>query len=97
MMVLSAAMHVDNVGWKAALKEVGMAKVYVPKTCQKVLDTCMQLFGAEGLSQDQALSRMFAGLRTISIVDGPTQVHELQIGKTEIKRVKARTATTSKL
>ena len=35
----------------------------------KVVDTAMQAFGAEGLSQDTPLAQMFAQLRTLRIAD----------------------------
>jgi acyl-CoA dehydrogenase len=34
-----------------------------------VVDRAMQAFGAEGLSQDQDLARIYAGLRTLRFAD----------------------------
>lgn len=35
----------------------------------KVVDRAMQVFGAEGLSQDQPLAEMYAHLRTLRYAD----------------------------
>ena len=86
LLVLSAAHRLDVSGTKNAIVEIAEAKVLVPRVALQVCDYAIQMFGAEGVSQDQALSTMWAGLRTIRIVDGPDEVHILQIGRNEIKR-----------
>lgn len=35
----------------------------------QVVDRAMQSFGAEGISQDQPLAQMYAGLRTLRYAD----------------------------
>jgi acyl-CoA dehydrogenase len=35
----------------------------------RVIDRAIQVFGAEGVSQDQFLARAYAGLRTLRIAD----------------------------
>lgn len=35
----------------------------------RVVDRAMQSFGAEGISQDQPLAQMYAGLRTLRYAD----------------------------
>lgn len=52
-----------------------------------VVDRAMQSFGAEGLCQDQNLAQMYGSLRVMRYADGPDEVHEMQIGKAELKRV----------
>lgn len=41
----------------------------VPTMACTVVDRAMQAFGAEGLSQDQELAQVFAGLRTLRFAD----------------------------
>ena len=41
----------------------------VPSMALAVVDRAMQAFGAEGLSQDQDLAAIWAGLRTLRIAD----------------------------
>jgi len=51
-----------------------------------VVDRAIQVFGAEGVSQDQELASRWAGLRTLRIADGPDAVHIQQVGTRELKR-----------
>ncbi|KAH7916737.1 acyl-CoA dehydrogenase/oxidase [Hygrophoropsis aurantiaca] len=86
LLVLSAALQIDKYKAKGALKEIGIAKFVVPAMACGVVDRAMQAFGAEGLSQDQELASMFAGLRTLRLADGPDAVHIQQVGQRELKR-----------
>ncbi|KAJ6516122.1 acyl-CoA dehydrogenase/oxidase [Mycena sanguinolenta] len=86
MLVLSAALQIDKYQAKGALKEIGIAKFVVPSMALTVVDRAIQSFGAEGVCQDQALARTWAGLRTLRIADGPDAVHIQQVGQRELKR-----------
>ncbi|EKM59715.1 uncharacterized protein PHACADRAFT_250394 [Phanerochaete carnosa HHB-10118-sp] len=86
LLVLSAAIQIDKYKAKGALKEIGIAKFVVPSMALQVVDRAMQSFGAEGVSQDQALAATWAGLRTLRYADGPDAVHIQQIGQRELKR-----------
>ncbi|KAF1984627.1 acyl-CoA dehydrogenase NM domain-like protein [Aulographum hederae CBS 113979] len=72
---------------KSALKEIAEAKVLVPDMLQRVIDDVIQIYGAEGISQDTPLAYMWACARTMRMVDGPDEVHLLQLGRTESKRI----------
>lgn len=89
LLVLSAAMQIDKHKAKGALKEIGIAKFTVPAMALTVIDRAIQAFGAEGVSQDQNLAYMYAGLRTLRIADGPDAVHIQQVGQRELKRAPA--------
>ncbi|KAJ7068065.1 acyl-CoA dehydrogenase/oxidase [Mycena amicta] len=89
MLVLSAALQIDKYQAKGALKEIGIAKFVVPSLALTVVDRAIQSFGAEGLSQDQELAGVWAGLRTLRIADGPDAVHLQQVGQRELKRAPA--------
>ena len=52
----------------------------------KVVDRAMQAYGGAGVSQDTPLAQMWASGRTMRIVDGPDEVHMLQLGRNENKR-----------
>ncbi|KAF2143057.1 uncharacterized protein K452DRAFT_358080 [Aplosporella prunicola CBS 121167] len=84
--VLNAAISMDLFGPKAALREIAAAKILVPKTLLQVLDDAMQAHGGAGVSQDTPLANMWAQGRTMRIVDGPDEVHVLQVGKGEVRR-----------
>lgn len=46
-----------------------------------VIDRAMQMYGAEGVSQDTPLGGFWAHIRTLRYADGPDEVHMQQIGK----------------
>ena len=84
--VLNAAVKIDEGDAKSALKEIAEVKVQVPQMMLDVIDRAIQAYGGAGVSQDTPLAQMYAGGRTMRIVDGPDEVHVLQIGKNEAKR-----------
>jgi len=86
LVVLNAAIAIDNADAKAALKEIAMAKILVPNALLKVIDRAIQAYGAAGVCQDTPLAKMYASGRTMRIVDGPDEVHMLQLGRNENKR-----------
>lgn len=86
LLVLNAAHKIDISNAKAAQTEIAMAKIETPRTIVKILDWCMQMFGAEGVSQDTEIARMWAHSRTIRIADGPDEAHIGQLGRHEYKK-----------
>ncbi|KAF8665649.1 hypothetical protein AX16_000104 [Volvariella volvacea WC 439] len=89
LLVLSAALQIDNHKAKGALKEIGIAKFVVPSMALNIVDRAIQAFGAEGVSQDTELAARWAGLRTLRIADGPDAVHVQQVGQRELRRAPA--------
>ena len=88
LVVLNAAIKIDAGSAKHALHEIAEAKIMVPKMLGAVLDEAMQIYGAAGVSQDTPLAAMWANARTMRIVDGPDEVHLLQLGRREYRRNK---------
>ncbi|EKG15800.1 Acyl-CoA oxidase/dehydrogenase type 1 [Macrophomina phaseolina MS6] len=89
LVVLNAAIKMDLTSPKSALKEIAEAKVLVPTTLLTVIDRAIQAYGGAGVSQETPLASMYANGRTMRIVDGPDEVHLLQLGKNENKRGKS--------
>ncbi len=85
LLVLKAAWMIDTVGAKGARKEIAAIKVAVPQMAERVIDHAIQSYGGAGVSQDTPLAAMFAGIRTLRIVDGPDEVHIRDIARLEIK------------
>jgi acyl-CoA dehydrogenase len=85
LLVLKAAWMIDTVGAKGARKEIAAIKVAVPQMAQRVIDNAIQSYGGAGVCQDTPLAAMFAGIRTLRIVDGPDEVHIRDIARLEIK------------
>lgn len=86
LLVLNAAHKIDLVGAKASQKEIAMAKIETPRTTLSVLDWGIQVFGAEGVSQDTELAQWYSLVRTLRIADGPDEAHLGQLARTESKK-----------
>jgi acyl-CoA dehydrogenase len=73
LIVLNAAIKIDQKDAKFALKEIAEAKVKVPQVALEVIDRAIQVHGAMGVCQDTPLASMWAHLRTLRIADGPDE------------------------
>ena len=85
LLVLKAAWMIDNVGAKNARKEIAAIKVAVPQMAERIIDHAIQSYGGAGVCQDTPLAGLYAGIRTLRIVDGPDEVHIRDIARLEIK------------
>ena len=85
LLVLKAAWMIDTVGAKGARKEIAAIKVAVPQMAERVIDHAIQAHGGAGVCQDTPLASMYAGIRTLRIVDGPDEVHIRDIARLETK------------
>jgi acyl-CoA dehydrogenase len=85
LLVLKCAWMIDTHGAKAARKEIALIKVAIPRMAQQIVDRAIQVHGGAGVSQDTVLASMYAGIRTLRIVDGPDEVHIRDIARMEIK------------
>ena len=86
LLVLKAAWAMDKFGNKEARQQIAMIKVAVPNITSKVVDRCLQLHGAGGVSQVFKLASMYAHQRTLRLADGPDEVHRDQVGRLEIAK-----------
>jgi acyl-CoA dehydrogenase len=91
LVVLDAAIKIDNGDAKSAKKEIAISKVLVPRVLLDTIDKAIQAYGGAGVCQDTPLANMYAHGRTMRIVDGPDEVHVLQLGRAENKRAKEAT------
>jgi acyl-CoA dehydrogenase len=85
LLVLKAAWMIDTVSAKGARKEIAAIKVAVPQMAERIIDHAIQAHGGAGVCQDTPLASMYAGIRTLRIVDGPDEVHIRDIARLEIK------------
>jgi acyl-CoA dehydrogenase len=86
---LYTAWLMDTAGNKAARTEIAAIKVAVPQMALAVIDDAIQMFGAAGVSQDTPLARLYAGIRTLRIADGPDEVHQRTIARRELRKHQA--------
>lgn len=87
LLVLNAAYKIDISNAKSAKSDIAMAKIETPRTILKVLDWAIQMYGAEGVSQDTPLATMYAHARTLRIADGPDEAHLSQYGRDFAKKL----------
>lgn len=73
LIVLNAAIKIDQKDAKFALREIAEAKIKVPQVALEVIDRAIQAHGAMGVCQDTPLASMWAHLRTLRIADGPDE------------------------
>ncbi|MBV1706998.1 MAG: acyl-CoA dehydrogenase family protein [Hyphomicrobiales bacterium] len=86
LLCLKAAHAMDHLGVKAAQPLISQIKVVAPRIALKITDEAIQMHGGAGVSQDFPLARMWTGLRTLRLADGPDAVHRRQVARAELKR-----------
>ena len=84
LLTLKAAYMMDTVGNKIARSEIAQIKVAVPNIACKVIDDAIQMHGGAGVSQVFPLAKMYSGMRTLRLADGPDEVHRRTVARLEI-------------
>ena len=86
LLTLKTARKIDEVGAKEGRDLIAAAKITVPLMAQTVIDRCMQIHGAGGLTADYPMAEAFNYARWCRQADGPDQVHMMALGKQVVKR-----------
>jgi len=86
LLVQRTCKRMDEVGARDARELIAACKTSVPLMVQQILDRCMQMHGAAGLSSDFFLAEAFNYARWCRQADGPDQVHQMALGKQIIER-----------
>ncbi|MDT8326629.1 MAG: acyl-CoA dehydrogenase family protein [Roseovarius sp.] len=86
LLCLKAAWMMDQGDPRAAAPWISQIKVVAPRVALKVIDEAVQLFGAQGISQDVPLGAMWTHVRTLRLADGPDAVHRRQVARTELRK-----------
>ncbi|TPN80607.1 acyl-CoA dehydrogenase [Mesorhizobium sp. CU2] len=86
LLCLKAAWMIDQGDARAAAPWISQIKVVAPRVALKVTDEAVQMFGAQGISQDTPLARSWTHLRTLRLADGPDAVHRRQVARTELRK-----------
>lgn len=86
LLTMKAAWLMDTVGNKQARTEIAAIKVAAPAVAQRIVDNAIQIHGAGGFSDDFPLAEMYAHARTMRMVDGPDEVHRMQLARQELKK-----------
>jgi acyl-CoA dehydrogenase len=86
LLVLKACKKMDAVGAQESRDMIAAAKTTVPLMVQNIIDRCMQIHGAGGLTEDYPMAEAFNYARWCRQADGPDQVHQMALGKQIIDR-----------
>lgn len=84
LLTLDAARKLD--AGEQARDEIAIIKVVGARTLHAVVDRAVQVHGAEGLTDDTALSLMYRHAREARIYDGPDEVHMQSVARRVLKR-----------
>ena len=86
LLTLKTAKRIDEVGAKDSRDLIAAAKITVPRMAQRVIDRCMQIHGAGGLTADYPMAEAYNYARWCRQADGPDQVHMMALGKQVVRR-----------
>ena len=86
LLCLKAAWYMDLGDASAAAPWISQIKVVAPRVALKVIDEAVQMFGAQGISQDTPLANAWTHARTLRLADGPDAVHRRQVARAELKK-----------
>lgn len=86
LLVQKTSQQIDSLGVQASIDMIAASKTTVPLLVQNILDRCMQVHGAGGLTEDYCMAEAFNYARWCRQADGPDQVHQMALGKLIINR-----------
>ena len=79
LLVYQAAWHGDM--GKNIKIDASVAKVFATEAASRVVDRCMQVFGAMGMTHELPLERWYRELRIRSVGEGPSEVQRMVIAR----------------
>ncbi len=91
LMVLHAAWSIEQLGTKAARKDISMIKFTVANTMQRVIDRALQIHGGLGMTDDTIIAYFFRHERASRIYDGVDEVHKVSVARQILKSYENRT------
>lgn len=81
LLVQKTCWSIDHLGVKASIPLIAATKSTVPLMIQTIIDRCMQMHGAGGLTEDYGMAENFNYARWCRQADGPDEVHQMSLGK----------------
>lgn len=86
LLVLKTCHTIDTEGVSQSVDMIAATKTTIPLLVQQVIDRCMQMHGAGGLTSDYFMAEAFSYARWCRQADGPDQVHQMALGKMVINK-----------
>lgn len=88
LLILKTAWIIDNEPHGAARPYIGMCKIQLARVFHDIVRRAVHLHGALGASIETPLAKMWFGIPSLSVADGPTEVHQVQVAKHYLKQAK---------
>ncbi|MGI9319210.1 MAG: acyl-CoA dehydrogenase family protein [bacterium] len=89
LLIQKTCQKMDEVGAQNARDLIAACKTSIPIMVQTIIDRCMQIHGAAGLTDDFFMAEAFSYARWCRQADGSDQVHLMALGKQIIARFAA--------
>ena len=86
LLIYKTCAHIDEQGVKPSIELISATKITVPLLIQNIIDRCMQMHGAGGLTNDWCMAEQFNYARWCRQADGPDEVHQMALGKRIIQK-----------
>ncbi len=86
LLLLKTCDKMDKQGVPASVDMIAATKTTIPFLVQKLIDRCIQIHGAGGLTEDYSMAEAYNYARWCRQADGPDQVHHMSLGKQIIER-----------
>lgn len=82
----TARLHIWHTAWMLDQGdrcnfESSRAKVVCSEALWRVVDRCVQILGGQGVTEEQAVMRIFLDMRAFQIYDGPSEVHRWSMAR----------------
>jgi (R)-benzylsuccinyl-CoA dehydrogenase len=84
LMVDDAARKLDS-GVVDIRREASATKVFATEMISKIVDRCMQMHGATGLSKELPIEFIYRNSRFLRIVEGASEIHRVQLAKFRLR------------
>jgi acyl-CoA dehydrogenase len=88
LLVLEAAWIIDQGDHDAATTAIARVKVATPKVYHDVVQRAIQIHGSLGVSNEMPFQGMWVMAAVMGLVDGPTEVHQISLGKRILRNYK---------
>lgn len=86
LLVLHTAWVIDTQPHGAARTQIAMCKVAMARVYQNIVERAVHLHGSLGVTAELPLTRMWAHVPVLALVDGPTEVHQVTVAKQVLRR-----------
>jgi acyl-CoA dehydrogenase len=86
LLVYKTCYEIDTKGVNNSVGLIAATKSTVPLLVQNIIDRCMQIHGAGGLTNHFFMAEAFNYARYCRLADGPDQVHQMALGKRIIEQ-----------